>query len=379
MTNSKFKHVKISGINAIIPSKCINIDDEIEFYKNDAKLLERNKKILGLGKRYVVDNGTTTADLCEAAANNLIDEMNIDKATIDSLIVVSTSHDYAYPATSCVLHGRLGLSEKCMCFDIAGLACSGYVHGLLQAHALIESGAFRRCLLLVGDISSTHSDVRNRNVNMLFGDAGTATLLDFSEEETMSYFHTGTRGIDWKKIIAPASGYALPVRKDIANIEVSDDSGNIWHLWEDIMRGFDVFKFTMEIAPASIEQLLLYSGKTKDDIDFFAFHQANGQIVNNIAKYSKIPKEKYSAETFRKYANTSTASVITVLADCLKGKEVKDIMLITFGVGLSWGSAILDFSKTYNGGIKKYKSSQNKPSRDELINYWIKYNNGEVE
>lgn len=373
MSNSKFQHVKITGITAVVPEKCINIDDEIEFYDNDPSKLERNKKILGLGTRYVIDEGITTVDLCEAAAKNLFEELKIDKNEIDSVIVVSTSHDYAYPASSCLLQGRLGLSESCATFDVAGLACSGYVYGLWLAHSLISSRASKKCLLLVGDISSTHSDIRNRNVNMLFGDAGTATLLEYTQEENNSYFHLGSRGADWEKIIAPASGFRLPIRKDIANIEIEDKTGNIWHLWEDIMRGMDVFRFTMEIAPKSVDEILKFSNMTREEIDFFAMHQANGQIVKTIAQHSQIPPEKTSAETFRKYANCSTASVATVITDQLKNKKVSNIMLITFGVGLSWGTCILNLEQTYNGGIKFFQTPKNIPTREELINYWIKY------
>ena len=111
MPKSKFEHVKITGITAVVPEHFINIDDEIEFFNNDLKLLERNKKILGLGTRYVADERTTNADLCEAAANDLFERLNIDKNTIDALIVVSASHDYHYPASACVLHGRLGLKR----------------------------------------------------------------------------------------------------------------------------------------------------------------------------------------------------------------------------------------------------------------------------
>lgn len=378
MSLSKFEHVKISAISCVVPEKCINIDDEISFYKNDEKLLARNKKILGLGTRYVIEPGTTTSDLCKEAADILIKDNKIDKNSIESLIVVTTSHDYAYPATACVLHGALELNENCTCYDIAGLACSGYVHALFQAYALIESGAVKNCLLLCGDISSTHSDVRNRNVNMLFGDAGTATFIEYSKEKNEAFFYTGTRGNGWDKIIAPATGYALPVRKDISELEIINEQGDVWHLWEDIMGGFEVFKFTMDIAPLSIEKLLEYSGKTIDDIDFFAFHQANGQIVNNIARSARLPKDKYSIETFRKYANTSTASVITVLCDILFEKAVGEVMLVTFGVGLSWGSCSLNMKSVKNSGISFYKAKE-KMTREEQINYWINYfKNGET-
>ena len=368
MVLSKFNHVQVSGILGVIPQKYINIDDELEFYNNDEKLLERNKKILGLGKRHVVEEGTTTVDLCEDAALCLIDNLNIDKEKIESVIFVSVTHDYYYPASACLIHARLGLSEGCLCYDVSGLACSGYVYGLIQAHALIESGVVKNCLLLAGDIASTFTDRRNRINNMLFGDAGTATFLEYKKDNNPSFFLNGTRGSGWDRLITPAGGKRLPIRKDITDIEVKDENNNIWYLWNDSMKGMDIFKFTMEVGPASIKELLKYSGKTISDIDFFAIHQANGQIVKTVATHAGVPKEKYSNETFNKYANCAAASVATVILD--KCKDKKTVFLCTFGVGLSFGSAILNLENTKNYGIQFYKPRRENLSRKELIEYW---------
>lgn len=370
---SQFNHVKISGITAVVPENFINIDDEIEFFNNDPKLLERNKKILGLGTRHVADDRTTNCDLCEAAARDLIGALNIDKDTIDAVIMVSTSLDYKYPASACILQGILGLSEDCSCFDVTGLACSAYVHGLWLAHSLISSGAAKKVLLLSGDVASTHSDRRNRNSNMLFGDAGTATLLEYTEEDNSAWFYTGTRGKDWDKIVAPAGGWALPIEKDIIDIEEKDGAGNVWHLWDEIMKGLDVFKFTTDVGPKGIAAVLDYAGKTKEDIDFFAFHQANKQIVRTVAMYAGLPKDKFSTETFSRYGNCGNVAVTMDLCRQLKEKPEKTVCLATFGVGLSWGFAVLDFEKTYCGGIRLYKTPAGKMNRQERIKYWIDY------
>ena len=373
MPKSKFSHVKISGITAVVPEHFINIDDEIEFFNNDPKLLERNKKILGLGTRYVADERTTNCDLCEAAARDLIEFLNIDKDSIDTLIMVSTSLDYKYPASACILQGRLNLSEDCTCFDITGLACSAYVHGLWLAHSLISSGASKKCLLLAGEISSTHSDRRNRNSNMLFGDAGTATLLEWTAEEKTAYFYTGTRGKDWDKIIAPAGGWALPIQKDIIDIEEKDQSGNVWHLWDEIMKGIDVFKFTTDVGPKGIEEILNYTGKEISDIDYFAFHQANKQIVKTVAMYAGLPKEKWSTDTFSLYGNCGTASIVTDICRELSEKKHQYLCLASFGVGLSWGFGVVDFKDVKTNGISKYKTPEGKLNREEKIKYWIEY------
>lgn len=374
---SCFNHVKITGITGVVPEKIINIDDEIQYYDNDVKKLERNKKILGLGTRHVVEDGVTTVDLCEKAAKNLFSEMKIDVTEIDALIVVSTSHDYVYPASSCILQGRLGLSESCTCVDLSGLACSGYVHALFVAHSLVAAQASKRCLVLAGDIASTYTDRRNRLSNMLFGDAAVATLVEYTSNENKAYFVTGARGNDWDKLIAPAGGRKFPIRKDIADIEVIDKSGNVWHLWDDIMRGMDVFKFTMEVGPQSVKDILQYAGTSVDEVDFFALHQANKQIIRTVAQQSGIPLPKVSSDTFSAYGNCATASVATVLCDQLFGRLADKVVLCTFGVGLSWGTCLLNLGNMHNGGINIFKAPKNIQTRAEQTDYWIKYFKGE--
>lgn len=376
MANSKFQHVKVAGITAVVPETVINIDDELEFFNNDAKLLERNKKILGLGTRHVADDRTSNADLCEAAASDLIAKLEVDRDSIDALIAVSSSHDYHYPASACILQGRLDLSEECSCFDVSGLSCSAYVYGLWLAHSLVSSGTSKRCLLLAGDITSTHSDRRNRNTNMIFGDAGTATLVEWADTETPAWFITGTRGKGWDKLIAPAGGYNLPIRGDIADLEVQDARGDVWRLYDDVMKGIDVFKFTNDVGPKGIAQILQFSGKTLDDVDYFAIHQANKQIVRTVAAYANLPKEKYSASTFTAYGNCGSAAVTMDLCNRLKDSPAKSVCLATFGVGLSWGFGLLDFSQTVCGGIRLYRTPPSKPTREEKIKYWINYFKG---
>lgn len=373
MSKSTFRHVRVTGITAVVPERCIDIDDEIGFFNNDRALLERNKKILGLGTRYVVDDRTSLSDLLLVAAENLLSGMKTVREEIDALVVVSTSHDFHYPATACVVQGRLGLSESCTCFDVAGLGCSAYVHGLWLAHSLIASGAAHKCLVLSGDLTSTHSDKRNRNSNMLFGDAGTATLVEGVDDECVAWFVTGTRGRAYDKLIAPAGGYYLPIRSDIVDLEVKDEAGNVWRMYDDIMKGMDVFRFTTEVAPTGIADILAYSGKTIEDVDYFAIHQANKQIVTTVARWAGLPADKYSAEAFTKFGNCGAAAVTMELVNRLQKGPLGAACLATFGVGLSWGFAMLDMKDVYVPPIATYRTPPDAMTREEKINYWVNY------
>lgn len=373
MSLSHFKRAQVSGIVCVLPERHINIDDEIAFYHNDANKLKRNKQILGLGTRHIVPDGMTASDLCEQAARILINEMGLDKQEIDTLIMTSINHDYLGNSDACIIQGNLGLSEECACFDTCGLGCTDAVYALWLAHSLVESGASKKCLVLEGSTSSLITDVRNRYSNMLFGDAGAAILVEESKEEIASYFHLQSMGKDWKKITTPAGGFRFPIRKDIIDSEIVDSEGNIHHFWDSIMRGGDIFKFAVENAPVSINSVLDYAKKSYDDIDFFAIHQANGQIVRTVINHANLPAEKASSETFTKYGNCGGTSVLVNFCDMMAEKDIKDILFVSFGVGLSVASCILDFSKAYNGGCRLLKTPENLATREDLINMWTAY------
>lgn len=377
MTLSKFNNVKISSIVCVVPENKIDIDDEIKFYENSSKKLARNKKILGLGTRHVVPDGVSTSDLCEEAAKILINETNINIDEIDTLVMTSINHDYNGNSDACIIQGNLGLSEECACFDTCGLGCTDSIYGLWLAHSLIQSGASKKCLFLEGSLSSRITDIRNRNSNMLFGDAGAAILLERTEEVRPAFFHLKSIGKDWKKIVTPAGGFKFPVRDDITDIEITDPDGNILHLWDSIMSGGDIFKFAMEQAPDTVEKVLNFANKTRDDIDFFAIHQANGQIVRTVIMHAGLPKEKASAETFSKYGNCGGTSVLVNFCDQMYKKQSNSVAFISFGVGLSVGSAILNFENAENLGVRFFKTPQNVKTRKDLIKEWTNYIKGE--
>ena len=373
MTFSRFNNVKISAMAAVVPENYINIDDELCYYDNDPKKLERNKKILGLGNRHIIEEGVGGLDLAECAVHRLVETCGVDLSDIDALVYASSGHDYPYPASSCIMQGRLNLPENVSCFDFSGLACSGYIYHLWVLSSMIEAGAIRKCLYIAADIGSTHTNNQNRNVCILFGDGAVATVLERTEQPNPSYFLTGTNGKDWDKIVAPFGGFKLPIRKDIADLEVKDSQGNVWHLWEDILKGFEVFKYTSVIGPQGIKQIMDFAKKEQNDIDFFAIHQANKQIVETIARHANLPKEKYSSETFTKYANAGVASVAMNACDSLLGKKVNDVLLASFGIGLSYSFGIVNLSNMKNGGVGFYKKANSILSREQQKEYWINY------
>src|SRR3989338_7034344 len=254
MAKSKFSKAVVCGIVATIPriEKCI--DNEVALYGGDIKQVKRLKKLIGLNKRYVVDEKTTTADLCENSANILFKGLKIDKSEIDALIFVSETLDYFIPATSCYLHGKLDLSRDCATFDV-NLGCSGYVYGLWLAHMLIESGGINNVVLLAGDTISKCVNKNDRSTAPLFGDAGSATLVQRKEPDNPSFFTLHTDGKNYDTIIMPAGAFRMPKNEGTSR-EIIDKEGNSRSLEDLYLNGVNIFNFAMTSEPLAIEEIL---------------------------------------------------------------------------------------------------------------------------
>lgn len=374
MSKSTFKHVKVLGVKTSLPERYIDIDDELQYFGGNQKKLDRQKKMIGYGRRYLADELTTVTDLAIDASEKLLAEMNLKADEVESLIFVNQSPDYVAPADACIAHGRLGLPQGVPCFSL-NLGCSGYVYALWNAHALIESGAVGNCLVLAGDLPTHTITQDNRKSAPVFGDAASATFLARCEDEILSGFVLGTDGKGWDKLIMPFGGMRLPYDKDTFKYSAIDALGNVWTPNQSMMKGEEVFAFTMEVAPKLITDTMAVAGWGTEDVSLFAIHQANKQILEMIISKAGIPADKTPTDVFSKYANNSTNSVVTVLCDQV-GKPLDKTVLATFGIGLSWAGAALDLSGIHNGGITTYIPPANRPTRQEQIQHWLDYFSG---
>ena len=377
MRMSRFNHVRVAAVKTSIPESIINIDDEIEYFGNSEKKLARQKKMIGYGTRPVADELTTVTDLAVDAGRKLLAEIHVAPEEVDGLIFVNQSPDYKGPADACIAHGELNLPQSVPALSL-NLGCSGYVYAIWVASALIESKAVGNCLVLAGDLPTRSIEQSNRKQAPVFGDAASATFLTYSEDERPSSFVLGTDGKGWDKLIMPFGGMRLPYDKDTFKYSATDALGNVWTPNQSMMKGEDVFAFTMEVAPRLIADTMAAAGWTNDDVSLFAIHQANKQILEMIISKSGIPAEKTPTDVFSKYANNSTNSVVTVLCD-QSARQLGKTVLATFGIGLSWGGAALDLTGMHNGGITTYRPPANRPTREQQIEHWLNYYKGEIK
>ncbi len=344
MAKCSFKHVQVGGVVACAPKLERCIDEEIDLFGGNQKQIERLKRTIGLGRRRIAEPGTTAADLCETAAKQLLESSQLSADAIDALIFVTQTPDYPQPCNAAVLHGRMNLPQSCAAFDI-NLGCSGYVYGLWLAHMMVSAGGCQTILLLAGDTISQIAHPQDRSVAPLFGDGGSATLVQTSDRESSAWFSLGTDGKGFNHLIVPAGGRRMPCSPE-TGIEKNDETGAIRSAENLFMDGAEIFNFSITQEPKSVQELVSYAGLDLDSIDYFVFHQANRFILKNIAKRLGIDSAKVPMETVERFGNQSSASIPFALCgelqDILCDTTSKRVLLSGFGVGLSWASALLD-------------------------------------
>ena len=338
----QIKDVSIVGVSACVPSY---VEENNRIDHMDSHVLEKLIKTTGVERRHLAANDCCTSDLCYLSAERLIKELNWDKNDIQGLIFVSQTPDYILPSTSPILQNRLGLPTTCFTLDIS-LGCSGYILGLSTLASYMQSGTIKKALLVVGDTSSKTSSKTDKSTYPLFGDAGTATALEYSPGTEGFLFHLGSDGLGHKSIIINDGGYRNPFSSSSLERMFIED-GITRNNLELILDGMDVFSFGISKAPESVNALIANYHLNKDDVDLFYFHQANMLMNERIRKKLQLTEEKvpYSLKNF---GNTSSASIpltmVTQSGEKLKiGKNT--ILACGFGVGLSWGSFL---TKTKN-------------------------------
>jgi len=328
-------NVTIRGISAAVPKYSEEIKGLSCFTDEEAV---KFSSATGVERRRISQSDMTSADLCFSATEKLLDELGWQRNDIDCLIFVSQTPDYVIPATSCILQDKLGLKQDIVAMDVS-LGCSGWIYGLFTMSNFLSSGLLKRGLLLVGDTISKTCSKLDKSTYPLFGDAGTATALEFDPGSKGLKFHLATDGSGANNIIIPDGAYRN-MYSDKSSINENFDVGITRAPINLVLDGMNVFSFGINKAPESVNSLLKHFDILIDSVDYFLFHQANLYMNEMIRKKLKIPVEKVPY-TLRDFGNTSSATIpltiINKLGD-LTTNQCLSIIACGFGVGLSWGS-----------------------------------------
>jgi 3-oxoacyl-[acyl-carrier-protein] synthase-3 len=332
----------IRDIAYYLPDNILTNKDLAKIYNNwDAEKI-CNK--VGILKRHVSGEKETAVDLAENASRQLFKNNPGLEDKIDFIIMCTQSPDYILPTSACLLQTRLGISKKCGAFDI-NLGCSGFIYGLAVAKSLIGAGMARNVLLITADVITKYVSPMDKSMRTLLGDAAAAIWIGESEDGGMiGEFIFGTDGSGAGYLIIPAGGVRLRCSEETGKYKLCSDG--IKRSDENIyMNGPEIFNFAIEVVPQAMVEVLGKNNLSIDDIDLFVFHQANKYILEYLRKKVAIPKEKFYIN-LEETGNTASASIPIALKMAehekllLKGYKV---MLVGFGVGLSWGAVVVEW------------------------------------
>lgn len=326
MSLSRIDGLRIAGIATCVPARVENnLDPALGF---DPDEVRKVVQMAGVRERRVVEPGVTAADLCFEAAEGLLQRLGWERESVSGLIFVTQSPDYFLPSTACMLHQWLGLPDDCAAFDL-GLGCSGYPYGLYLAAAMLKGGGHRRILMLHGETPSRFVAPDDQATRLLFSDAGSATALELADDGR-AHFCLHTDG----------SGHAgLIIRGGAFRDRTPADPRDLFLR----MDGAGIFNFTIKRVPPLVKDTLAFAGLAIEQVDQFVFHQSNRFIMKHLMKKCGLPEARVPM-TIEDNGNCGGPSVAVTLTRSLPAQRerTQKLMLLGYGVGLSWGAAVVD-------------------------------------
>lgn len=335
-------HARIAAVEYHLPEQVLTNADLAEEFPEWS--VDKIAAKTGIHRRHIAAPDEYSSDLAIAAGRRLIERDGIDPEWIDYLLVVTQTPDYLLPTTACIVHEGLRLRASAGAADI-NLGCSGYVYGLGQAKGLIESGQAARVLLITTDTYTKLVNPRDKSVRTIFGDGAAATLVeaDAADEsvERITGITYGTDGSGAGRLVVPHGGLRgggdLEPRSTAAARELESNGYDLY------MDGPEIFNFTLRVVPESVDTVLAKAQASLDDIDLFVFHQANAFMLEHLRKKLKVPQEKFFV-SLAETGNTVSSSIPIALTDAVTAGALRPgmrVMLLGFGVGLSWGGLVV--------------------------------------
>jgi len=324
-------NIGIKAIEYFLPQKILSNEDLARTFPGWTEEKIYNKT--GIVNRHIANDDEYVSDLAYYAAKKLFENHSIEPKDIDFIILFTQSPDYNVPTTACILQDQLEIPKSAGAFDI-NLGCSAFIYGLAVAKSLINTNIAKNILLITAETYSKYIDPREKSVVTIFGDGAAAALISYNEVSQIKEFDLGTDGSGAEHLIVSSSG----IRSRRTGNNVQDDLRNSLY-----MNGPEIFNFTIDVVPKSIDNVLKKNNLTLNDIDFFVFHQANSYMLNHLRKKCNIPEDKFYINMIDT-GNTVSSTIPIALCQAEREGRIErgdTILLVGFGVGLSWGSTII--------------------------------------
>lgn len=331
--NNLINTVGILGIGSCLPEKVLtNADLEKMVETSDEWITQRT----GISERRVLEKEEPAYTLGVKAAVRALEDAGITAEDIDLIIVTTETPDYMAPSTACIIQSKIG-AKKAAAFDL-NAACTGFVYGMTTAQQFIRTGYYKYALVIGVEGLSKATDWEDRNTCILFGDGSGAVVLGAVEEGYgLLGTYLGADGNIGHNITIPGF-YEDPGEYEK---RVHEHKRTVW------MDGGAVLKFAVRIMESSTNEVLSRCGLSIDDINLIVPHQANIRIVEGAAKRLGVSSDKVMVN-LDQIGNISSASIPVALDQAVKAGKVSKgdhIVLVGFGGGLTWGSAIIKWAK----------------------------------
>lgn len=324
------KRASILGVGFYVPPKVItNFDLEKILDTTDEWISQRT----GIKERHVASKDELTSDIGVKAALNAIKNSQIKKEEIDFVITATVTGDYSWPATANIITDKLGLTGV-PSVDISA-ACTGFIYAIVIAKSLIESGMYKKILLVAAEEFTKIVDWHDRSTCVLFGDGAGAVVVgeSYCDSDGILSTYVASDGSKVNLLLQPGGGIAYPMSQETLDSKLQFVK----------MDGKEVYKNAVIKMQEGLEIAMKSAGVTAKDIDYFIFHQANKRIIDSISEKLNISLEK-NIINIDKYANTSAATIPIALAEAMEQGKIKKGMLLglsAMGAGFTWGAAIL--------------------------------------
>jgi 3-oxoacyl-[acyl-carrier-protein] synthase-3 len=319
------RRAKISALGTYVPPRVLsNKDLETMVETTDQWILERT----GIRERHIAARGVAASDLAVEAVKNLLKSHPFDLQEVDLIVVGTVTPDMMYPSTACLVQHKLGIART-WGFDISA-GCSGFVYALNTGTKFIESGQYKKVLVIGSDVNSSMTDFTDRAVCIIFGDGAGAVLLEPAEdgEEGIIDHVAQVEGMGGQYLYMPGGGSLNP-----ASHETVDQKMHYIH-----QDGQQVFKYAVKKMAEMTERVLRKNGLTGADIDCFIAHQANKRIIMATADRLKMPVEKVVINIDR-YGNTTAGTIPLAMQTAIEtGKLRKGDMVLVAAVGAGFTS-----------------------------------------
>jgi 3-oxoacyl-[acyl-carrier-protein] synthase III len=329
--------VSITGIGANAPKRVMKNDELAQIVDtSDEWIVERT----GIRERRVAAPEEALSDLARPAAEAALEQAGLQASAVDLIVVATVTPDMFFPSTGAILADQLGAKDAAA-YDLSA-GCTGFVYAIAQAHGMVSSGLVDHALVVGGDVLSKIVDWQDRSTCVLFGDGAGAVVLERVPDGGFLGFELGADGSGGPQLYMPAGGSRAPA--------TAETVAGRQHFAK--MNGREVFKFATRVLVDSAEKVLDECGVPVEEVDVYVPHQANVRIIDHARKKLGISEERTVVNVDR-FGNTSSGSIPLALGDAEDDGRLKEgemVLMTGMGAGLTWGSALIEWTANGKGG-----------------------------